>query len=89
MTTTIKDLGEIELLNRLKKYMSYGQIDDDVAEINTKNKSLLINTDLLVEKIHFSDEISNAKDSLNLFNEILVHIYELLNSSDNLSYLYF
>ena len=62
MTTTIKDLGEIELLNRLKKYMSCGQIDDDVAEINTKNKSLLINTDLLVEKIHFSDEISNAKD---------------------------
>ena len=62
MTTTIKDLGEIELLNRLKKFMRYRQIDDDVAEINTINKSLLINTDLLVEKIHFSDEISNAKD---------------------------
>ena len=62
MTTTIKDLGEIELLNRLKKFMRCGQIDDDVAEINTINKSLLINTDLLVEKIHFSDEISNAKD---------------------------
>ena len=53
MTTTIKDLGEIELLNRLKKFMRYGQIDDDVAEISTINKSLLINTDLLVEKIHF------------------------------------
>jgi len=62
VTTTIKDLGEIELLNRLKKFMRCGQIDDDVAEINTINKSLLINTDLLVEKIHFSDEISNAKD---------------------------
>ena len=62
MTTTIKDLGEIELLNRLKKFMRCGQIDDDVAEINTINKSLLINTDLLVEKVHFSDEISNAKD---------------------------
>ena len=62
MTTTIKDLGEIELLNRLKKYMRYGQIDDDIAEIHTMNKSLLINTDLLVEKIHFSDQISNAKD---------------------------
>ena len=56
MTTTIKDLGEIELLNRLKKFMRCGQIDDDVAEINTINKSLLINTDLLVEEIHFSDE---------------------------------
>ena len=62
MSTTIKDLGEIELLNRLKRFMRVGQIDDDVAEINTINKSLLINTDLLVEKIHFSEEISNAKD---------------------------
>ena len=62
MITTIKDLGEIELLNRLKRFMRFGQIDDDVAEINTINKSLLINTDLLVEKIHFSEEISNAKD---------------------------
>ncbi|WP_413678872.1 thiamine-phosphate kinase [Prochlorococcus sp. MIT 0916] len=62
MTTTIKDLGEIELLNRLKRFMRTGQIDDDLAEINIMNKGLLINTDLLVEKIHFSDEISNAKD---------------------------
>ncbi|WP_413683381.1 thiamine-phosphate kinase [Prochlorococcus sp. MIT 1011] len=62
MCTTIKDLGEIELLNRLKRFMRSGQIDDDVAEINSINKSLLINTDLLVEKIHFSEEISNAKD---------------------------
>ncbi len=62
MRPTIRDLGEIELLNRLKKFMRYGQIDDDIAEINSSNKSLLINTDLLVEKIHFSDEISNAKD---------------------------
>tara|TARA_Y100001968_G_scaffold290890_1_gene294946 strand:+ start:461 stop:1444 length:984 start_codon:yes stop_codon:yes gene_type:complete len=62
VTTTIQDLGELELLNRLKKFMRTGQIDDDVAAINTKNKELLINTDLLVEKIHFSERISNAKD---------------------------
>ncbi|WP_269611834.1 thiamine-phosphate kinase [Prochlorococcus marinus] len=62
MTATIKDLGEIEVLNRLKKFMRCGQIDDDLAEINSFNKSLLINTDLLVEKIHFSEKISNAKD---------------------------
>ena len=62
MTTTIKDLGEIELLNRLKRFMRSAQIDDDVAEINTINKNLLINTDLLVDKIHFSEEISNAKE---------------------------
>ena len=44
--------------------MRHGQIDDDVAEINKINKSLLINTDLIVEKVHFSDEISNDKLSL-------------------------
>ena len=62
MATTIKDLGEAELLNRLKKFMRSGQIDDDIAEINSSDKSLLINTDLLIEKVHFSEEISNAKD---------------------------
>ena len=62
MITTIKNIGEIELLNRLKKYMSKGQIDDDVAEIKTNKKNLLINTDLLVDEIHFSKKISNAKD---------------------------
>ena len=62
MTTTIKDLGEIELLNRLKKFMRSGQIDDDVAEIKSIHKNLLINTDLLVENIHFSEKISTAKD---------------------------
>ncbi len=62
MITTIKDLGEIELLNRLKKFMRSGQIDDDISELKSVNKNLLINTDLLVEKIHFSDKISNAND---------------------------
>ena len=62
MTTTIKDIGEIELLNRLKKYMRLGQINDDIAEIKSNKEKLLINTDLLVEEIHFSEKISNAKD---------------------------
>ncbi len=62
MITTIQDIGEIELLNRLKKFMRSGQIDDDIAEIKTNKKNLLINTDLLVEGIHFSEKISNAKD---------------------------
>ena len=62
MITTLKDIGEIELLGRLKKFMRSGQIDDDIAEIKSSKKNLLINTDLLVEKIHFSEEISNPKD---------------------------
>ena len=62
MITTIKDIGEIKLLNSLKKFMRSGQIDDDVAEIKSIKKDLLINTDLLVEEIHFSEKISNAQD---------------------------
>ncbi len=62
MGTKIEDIGEIELLNRLKRFMRSGQIDDDVGEIKKNNKSLLINTDLLVEEIHFSEKISSAKD---------------------------
>ncbi len=62
MVIKIKDIGEIELLNRLKKFMRSGQIDDDIAEIKSNKKDLLINNDLLVEKIHFSENISNAKD---------------------------
>ncbi len=62
MITTIKDIGEIELLNRLKQFMRSGQIDDDIAEIKSSEKNFLINTDLLVEEIHFSEKISTAKD---------------------------
>jgi len=62
VSTKIEDIGEIELLNRLKKFMRSGQIDDDVAELKKTKKSFLINTDLLVEEIHFSEKISNAKD---------------------------
>ena len=62
MATTIKEIGEIELLNRLKKFMRSGQIDDDVGEIKSNKRKLLVNTDLLVEKIHFSEKTSNARD---------------------------
>ena len=62
MTTTLKDIGEIELLNRIKNFMRDRQIDDDVAEIKARKKNLLINTDLLIEKIHFCESISSAKD---------------------------
>jgi len=37
--TTLKDIGEIELLGRLKKFMRSGQIDDDIAEIKSNKKN--------------------------------------------------
>ncbi len=62
MNKTIADIGETELLNRLKKFMRNGQINDDTAEIISFNKKLLINTDLLVENIHFSEVTTTPED---------------------------
>ncbi len=62
MNTTLADVGETELLNRLKKYMRNGQINDDTAEITSIEKKLLINTDLVVENIHFSEVTTTPED---------------------------
>ena len=51
----LEDLGEKELINRLRKFMPKNQILDDCALIKTKNKNLLVNTDSLVENVHFND----------------------------------
>jgi len=53
---SLDQLGEEELLNRLQRFMPIGQIEDDTAQINSFGKSLLINTDVLVEGVHFSKE---------------------------------
>ena len=50
----LNEIGEEEILERLKKYMEIGQIDDDTALIKNTSKDLIINTDLLVEDIHLS-----------------------------------
>ncbi len=42
--------------------MPPGQIEDDTAEINPYQKKLLINTDLLVDGIHFSPKTMRAED---------------------------
>ncbi|AAP99070.1 MULTISPECIES: thiamine-phosphate kinase [Prochlorococcus] len=55
----LHDLGEQEILNRLRKYMDYGQIDDDTALIKSYKKELIINTDMLVEDVHFSEITTN------------------------------
>ena len=51
----LEDIGEKELINRLGKFMPKNQILDDCALIKTKNENLLINTDSLVENVHFND----------------------------------
>jgi len=51
----LEDIGEKELINRLKKFMPKNQISDDCALIKTENKNLLVNADSLVENVHFND----------------------------------
>ncbi len=58
----LEDIGEKELIKRLAKFMPKNQISDDCAFIKTTNKDLLINTDSLVENVHFSNETISALD---------------------------
>ena len=58
----LEDIGEKELIKRLAKFMPKNQISDDCAFIKTSNKDLLINTDSLVENVHFSNETISALD---------------------------
>ena len=59
---TLQDLGEREILNRLKRFVPPGQLEDDTAEINPFEKQLLINTDFLVEGVHFSNQTTTPSD---------------------------
>ena len=59
---TLSEIGEEEILNRLKKFMDKDQAEDDTAEINLLNKKLIINTDLLVENVHFSQTTTSYED---------------------------
>ena len=58
----LADIGEKELITRLAEYMPKNQVSDDCAYVKTKNKNLLINTDSLVENIHFNDDTITALD---------------------------
>ena len=51
----LEDIGEKELINRLGKFMPKNQTSDDCAFIKTKNENMLVNTDSLVENVHFND----------------------------------
>ena len=62
MSEKLSQMGEKELLTRLKRFMPIGQIDDDTAQINPFGKDILINTDVLVEDVHFSVKTTSAED---------------------------
>ena len=75
---TLKDIGEKELIKRLGKFMPKNQISDDCALIKTKNQNLLVNTDSLVENVHFSD-ITICPQDLG-WKAVVSNISDLLSS---------
>ena len=62
MTSTLAELGEAELLKRLARFAPPGQLDDDTACLRSDPRPLLVNTDVLVDGIHFSDATTDAHD---------------------------
>lgn len=63
---TLGDLGEWNLIERLARYAPPDQFLDDAALITTTpgkgNPELVINTDVLVENVHFSDRTTAPQD---------------------------
>ena len=74
----IEDIGEKELINRLGNFMPKNQISDDCALIKTKNNNLLINSDSLVENVHFND-INICPEDLG-WKAVISNISDLLSS---------
>ena len=59
----LRDLGEWELLRRLAAYAPAGQFNDDAAQLEERNgPQLVVNTDVLVEGVHFSDATIGPMD---------------------------
>ncbi len=60
---TLADLGEWELIRRLGAFAPPGQFADDAALVDGRSeRALIVNTDVLVEGIHFSDATMAADD---------------------------
>jgi thiamine-monophosphate kinase len=60
---SLADLGELELIRRLGAFAAPGQFDDDAAVLPVgAGAPLVVNTDLLVEDVHFSAITTSAED---------------------------
>jgi len=74
----LEDIGEKELINRLGNFMPKNQVSDDCALIKAKNDNLLINSDALVENVHFNDIVICAQDLG--WKAVISNISDLLSS---------
>ena len=62
MSPTLAELTEAELLKRLARFAPPDQLSDDTAALKADVRPLLINTDVLVDGIHFSEATTSAMD---------------------------
>ena len=62
MSITLAELGETELLDRLARFAPAGQLNDDTALLPPDYRALLVNTDVMVEGVHFSAATTAAAD---------------------------
>lgn len=61
MPETLASLGEAELLRRLSRFAPPGQLEDDAALLLCPaGAELVVNTDVFVEGVHFSDLAMNG-----------------------------
>ena len=77
----LNDIGEKELIKRLAEFMPKNQACDDCAFLKIKNDNLLINTDSLVENIHFNNETISALETG--WKAVASNISDLISSGCN------
>ena len=77
----LEDIGEKELIKRLAEFMPKNQVSDDCAYVKNSNKHLLINTDSLVENVHFKSETISALDIG--WKAVASNVSDLLSSGCN------
>ena len=77
----LEDIGEKELIKRLAEFMPRNQVSDDCAFFQSKNKNLLVNTDALVENIHFNDDTISALDTG--WKAVASNVSDLISSGCN------
>ena len=63
----VKDIGEQGLLKKLQAFCPTDIIGDDGAILQlAKDKKLVVTTDVLVDKVHFSNRTTSAFDVIQL-----------------------
>jgi thiamine-monophosphate kinase len=60
----VQEIGEQGLLNRLQAFCPADVVGDDAAVLTVRNdRSLVVTSDVLVDKVHFSDQTTSPEDA--------------------------